>query len=77
MSSVWRQHDLEPEDQEELGLNEPHPSEPHLGENALDWIETAAYYMWLNDGCPDGHHLNHWDKAYRLFRDAHTGHHKA
>lgn len=71
MSSIIQQHDLDPEEQEELGLI-PLGSEPHLSEDALKWIETAAYHLWLNEGCPDGHHLDHWDKAYRLYRELHA-----
>ncbi len=69
MRSYVIQHDLEPEDQEELGLREKSYKNAKLNNEAIEWIETAAYHIWLNEGCPDGLHLSHWEKAYRLFRD--------
>ena len=75
MSSIIQQHDLDPEEQEELGLFS-HGREPHLREDALEWIETAAYHLWLNEGCPEGKHLNHWNRAYQIFRETHCANKK-
>lgn len=65
---ILEEHYLEPEDMAELGLISQ-PSEVDLDEDALEWIETAAYYYWLQEGCPDGKHLEHWDRAYQLYHD--------
>jgi hypothetical protein len=26
-------------------------------------IRELAYYLWLEEGCPDGRHLEHWERA--------------
>lgn len=31
------------------------------------WIEVAAYYIWLEEGCPHGRDQEHWDRALRQF----------
>lgn len=31
-----------------------------------EYIETAAYYFWLNDGKPEGKDKEHWDKAENI-----------
>ena len=68
--TIVEQKDLDIEEQEEMGLLS-NQSEPHLSEPSLEWIETAAYYLWLEAGCPDGDHLKHWERAYQLFRECH------
>jgi hypothetical protein len=27
-------------------------------------IRTAAYYLWLEEGQPEGQHLEHWERAH-------------
>jgi hypothetical protein len=66
--TILEQKDLNIEEQEEMGLVDL-GNEPHLCENTLEWIETAAYYLWLEEGCPDGEHLAHWNRAYNLFQE--------
>lgn len=34
---------------------------------ANEWIETAAYYIWLDEGCPEGRDTYHWDQAVQMF----------
>ena len=36
-------------------------------EQAAHWIEVAAYYIWLEEGCPHGRDQEHWAKAYQQF----------
>lgn len=65
---ILEEHYLEPEDRAEFGLI-LQPRESDLDEDALGWIETAAYYMWIQDGCLDGKDLEHWDRAAQLYDD--------
>lgn len=31
-------------------------------------IAERAFYIYLNEGCPEGRHLDHWFKAVSEFR---------
>lgn len=56
-------------DKEELQKIFAYCNEGTLTDQANHWIETAAYYIWLEEGCPDGKDQEHWDRAYRMFLD--------
>jgi hypothetical protein len=30
-------------------------------------IREDAYLMWLEEGCPEGQHLDHWNKAQKTY----------
>lgn len=32
-------------------------------------IREMAYYLWLDEGCPHGRHLDHWYKAESIWRE--------
>jgi hypothetical protein len=32
-------------------------------------IRQIAYYLWLDEGCPNGQHLDHWYKAECIWRE--------
>jgi hypothetical protein len=32
-------------------------------------IREIAYYLWLDEGCPDGRHLDHWYRAESIWRE--------
>ena len=32
-------------------------------------IRQIAYYLWLEEGCPHGRHLDHWHKAESMWRE--------
>jgi Protein of unknown function (DUF2934) len=32
-------------------------------------IRQIAYYLWLDEGCPNGRHLDHWFKAESIWRE--------
>ena len=34
-----------------------------MDEKNEEYIRVAAYYMWKNEGCPEGADQAHWDKA--------------
>lgn len=36
-------------------------------EQSAHWIEVAAYYLWIEEGCPEGRDRDHWQKACKLF----------
>jgi hypothetical protein len=35
-------------------------------------IRQIAYYLWLDEGCPHGRHLDHWYKAESIWREQQT-----
>jgi cobalamin biosynthesis Mg chelatase CobN len=39
--------------------------------NKQEYIQTAAYYIWLEDGCPDGRDVEIWNEAARRYELAH------
>lgn len=65
---ILQEHELSPEDKAQLGIT-LQPKESDFGEEALEWIETAAYYLWIQEGCPSGKDLEHWDRAANLYTD--------
>lgn len=36
------------------------------------WIRERAYFLWLEDGCPEGHAAAHWRQACQEWRSAVT-----
>jgi hypothetical protein len=36
-----------------------------------EYIRTAAYYIWMDEGCPDGHDVEIWNEAARRYELAH------
>jgi hypothetical protein len=36
-----------------------------------EYIQTAAYYIWLDEGCPDGRDIEIWNEAARRYELAH------
>jgi hypothetical protein len=49
---------------------EGHPAAEVYGDlivQANDWIETAAYYLWIQEGCPEGRDREHWDQAVQMY----------
>lgn len=38
-----------------------------MSDEANEWIETAAYYIWLEEGCPEGRDKEHWNSALQMF----------
>ena len=34
-------------------------------------IQQAAYFLWLEQGCPGNHELDHWLTAQEQFRQRH------
>ncbi|MDR3126285.1 MAG: DUF2934 domain-containing protein [Rickettsiales bacterium] len=39
--------------------------------NKNEYIRTAAYYIWLDEGCPDGRDAEIWNEAERRYELAH------
>ncbi|HRI83336.1 MAG TPA: DUF2934 domain-containing protein [Opitutaceae bacterium] len=37
-------------------------------------IQKAAYYLWLESGCPEGRELEHWLAAKELLKHRHGRH---
>jgi hypothetical protein len=35
-----------------------------------DRIAVAAYYLWQREGCPEGRAEEHWNRAFKEFRDS-------
>lgn len=40
--------------------------------NREEEIREIAYYLWLNEGCPHGRHLEHWLKAESIWQEQQT-----
>ena len=40
---------------------------PHIDDAA---ISEAAYFIWLNEGCPDGKSQDHWARARAALQTA-------
>ena len=41
-------------------------SAPEPGPATTDRIREIAYFLWLDEGCPDGEHERHWTAAEGL-----------
>ncbi len=41
--------------------------------NAEENAEVAAYFIWKEEGCPDGRDLVHWDMAIENLKRARAG----
>lgn len=65
---ILQEHELSQEDKAQLGIT-LQPKESNFREDALEWIETAAYYLWIQEGYPSGKDVEHWDRAAKLYSD--------
>lgn len=65
---ILEEHSLEPEDLTKLKRSSQ-PRESDLEQDAIEWIRTAAYYLWIEGGYVNGLHLKHWDQAVQLYND--------
>jgi hypothetical protein len=48
-------------------VNHPQQDAPATDDDSEQIIRTMAYYIWLDEGCPDGRADVHWQKAADLF----------
>ena len=37
-----------------------------------EWINNAAYYIWEQEGKPEGRDAEHWERALQMFIEAHS-----
>jgi hypothetical protein len=47
-------------------VNHPERGAPATGDNREELIRTKAYYIWLDEGCPEGRADAHWQMATEL-----------
>jgi len=49
-----------------MNIREDHQTLVH--QDLDEQIRKQAYYLWQQDGCPDGHALDHWLAAGEIVR---------
>jgi hypothetical protein len=59
-------HALQPEDKSSQSQDQ-RPNPP-----SQDQVAVIAYHLYLEDGCQDGHDLEHWYRAEKILKESMT-----